>query len=81
MGKFAILAQKAIFTEGVGSTSGFVQVGQTEYTSTFVFQFSFSSSRTLQIWLMNKTSAILQLSALVMGEMLFPNQHKALNVG
>jgi hypothetical protein len=30
MGKFAILAQKAIFTEGVGSTLGFVQVGQTE---------------------------------------------------
>jgi hypothetical protein len=27
MGKFAILAQKAIFTEGVGSTSGFVQLG------------------------------------------------------
>jgi hypothetical protein len=35
MGKFAILAQKAIFTEGVGSTSGLASVVQQYATWAF----------------------------------------------
>jgi hypothetical protein len=48
MGKFAILAQKAIFTEGVGSTSGFVQVWVDGITMNKKSLINFSSSLTLR---------------------------------
>jgi hypothetical protein len=46
MGKFAILAQKAIFTEGVGSTGVLLQVGLEGSSIDSFAKPNFSSGRT-----------------------------------